>query len=260
MLSGGESRVTWSVLEEMRQLYRKELKNLSTAKGASNCRGEPVQREAFCLSTVHRQIIFTAATLPSRGSQSVQAKLLRWLPKSTLHFDTLQTHQVIPLAEMRFVDVDTTYKETDSTIKFNQLTKDLVNLKGDDVMSDTSSAVSEEDIDLPKVLIFANTVTSAEDTFSYLERFAEEQPGVAWWRGRVRRLHKQSYVSPEEKEKTLQDFKAGGCRVLVSTDLASRGLDLPNITAVIQMDFPSNSADFLHRAGRTARAGKAGTG
>ena len=46
----------------------------------------------------------------------------------------------------------------------------------------------------------------------------------------------------------------------MSTDLASRGLDLPDITAVIQVDFPVNSADFLHRAGRTARAGKSGIG
>ena len=48
--------------------------------------------------------------------------------------------------------------------------------------------------------------------------------------------------------------------MLVSTDLAARGLDLPRVTAVIQFDFPVNSADYLHRAGRTARAGNLGEG
>lgn len=48
--------------------------------------------------------------------------------------------------------------------------------------------------------------------------------------------------------------------MLVSTDLAARGLDLPRVTAVIQFDFPVNSADYLHRAGRTARAGSSGEG
>ena len=48
--------------------------------------------------------------------------------------------------------------------------------------------------------------------------------------------------------------------MLVSTDLAARGLDLPRVTAVIQFDFPVNSADYLHRAGRTARAGNSGEG
>ena len=51
-------------------------------------------------------------------------------------------------------------------------------------------------------------------------------------------------MSTEEKEKTLQRFRTGMCRVLVSTDLVSRGLDLPDVTAVIQVDFPVNLLTF----------------
>ncbi len=62
------------------------------------------------------------------------------------------------------------------------------------------------------------------------------------------------------EEETLRQFRESAVRVLICTDLASRGLDLPDVTAVIQFDFPGNSADYLHRAGRTARAGREGAG
>ncbi len=61
-----------------------------------------------------------------------------------------------------------------------------------------------------------------------------------------------------ERKAAIDRFRAGKCPVLVTSDLASRGLDIPDITHVIQMDLPSNDDFFIHRAGRTARAGKTG--
>lgn len=61
-----------------------------------------------------------------------------------------------------------------------------------------------------------------------------------------------------EREEALAYFKAGVCRVLVATDVASRGLDIPNVGIVVQYDLPSNIDDYVHRIGRTGRAGKTG--
>mmetsp|Transcript_58281 Transcript_58281/g.67240 ORF Transcript_58281/g.67240 Transcript_58281/m.67240 type:complete len:653 (-) Transcript_58281:1642-3600(-) len=61
-----------------------------------------------------------------------------------------------------------------------------------------------------------------------------------------------------EREEALAYFKNGVCRVLVATDVASRGLDIPNVTVVVQYDLPSNIDDYVHRIGRTGRAGKKG--
>ncbi len=61
-----------------------------------------------------------------------------------------------------------------------------------------------------------------------------------------------------EREAALQDFKAGKTAVLVATDVASRGLDIENLPQVINFDVPHSSEDYVHRIGRTGRAGLTG--
>lgn len=61
------------------------------------------------------------------------------------------------------------------------------------------------------------------------------------------------------RKSTIDRFRSGKIKILITSDLASRGLDIPNITHIIQMDFPSDEDFFIHRAGRTARMGKSGT-
>ncbi len=61
-----------------------------------------------------------------------------------------------------------------------------------------------------------------------------------------------------ERKAAIDRFRSGKINILVTSDLTSRGLDIPDITHVIQMDLPSNEDFFIHRSGRTARAGKTG--
>jgi ATP-dependent RNA helicase RhlE len=65
--------------------------------------------------------------------------------------------------------------------------------------------------------------------------------------------------SQSAREKSLDRFRSGRSRVLVATDLASRGLDVKGITHVINFDLPAEPETYVHRIGRTARAGAAGT-
>ncbi|KAI0022019.1 Phosphomethylpyrimidine kinase-domain-containing protein [Xylariomycetidae sp. FL0641] len=62
-----------------------------------------------------------------------------------------------------------------------------------------------------------------------------------------------------ERDWVLDQFKTGKSPIMVATDVASRGIDVRNITHVINYDYPNNSEDYIHRIGRTGRAGAKGT-
>uniref|UniRef100_A0AAR2IXB7 RNA helicase n=1 Tax=Pygocentrus nattereri TaxID=42514 RepID=A0AAR2IXB7_PYGNA len=98
-----------------------------------------------------------------------------------------------------------------------------------------------------KVLIFVGKKIVADDLSSDLCL-----RGIA-----VQSLHGDREQS--DREEALQDFKDGRVRILVATDLASRGLDVHDITHVFNYDFPRNIEEYVHRVGRTGRAGRSGT-
>jgi ATP-dependent RNA helicase RhlE len=60
------------------------------------------------------------------------------------------------------------------------------------------------------------------------------------------------------RQRALEDFRAGHVRVLVATDIAARGIDVDGITHVINFDLPNEPESYVHRIGRTARAGATG--
>merc|ERR1719173_358038 len=100
-----------------------------------------------------------------------------------------------------------------------------------------------------KIIVFTNTKRMAGD--------------LAWWAKSVG--YKASAIhgdkKQDEREYVLSQFKCGKVTVMVATDVASRGLDIRNVTVVINYDFPDGRGgieDYVHRIGRTGRAGKKG--
>ena len=65
-------------------------------------------------------------------------------------------------------------------------------------------------------------------------------------------------ASKEERQRALDAFRRGKCNVLVSSDLSARGLDIPEVSHIISLDFPVTPDEYLHRAGRTARGNNSG--
>jgi ATP-dependent RNA helicase DeaD len=66
-------------------------------------------------------------------------------------------------------------------------------------------------------------------------------------------------LSQRERDRTLADFRSGKIRFLVATNVASRGLDITDLPYVLSYDLPEDADTYVHRVGRTARAGKEGT-
>ncbi|XP_063218394.1 probable ATP-dependent RNA helicase DDX43 [Bacillus rossius redtenbacheri] len=61
-----------------------------------------------------------------------------------------------------------------------------------------------------------------------------------------------------DREQALADLKSGSVRILIATDVASRGIDIEDVTHIFNVDFPRNVEEYVHRVGRTGRAGKTG--
>lgn len=66
-------------------------------------------------------------------------------------------------------------------------------------------------------------------------------------------------VPQKKREKLLGNFKDGKCNILIATDVAARGLHIPDVNYVVNFDLPTDAEDYVHRIGRTARAGASGT-
>ena len=65
-------------------------------------------------------------------------------------------------------------------------------------------------------------------------------------------------ISQAARSAAVDGFKSGAVPLLIATDVAARGLDIPDVAAVINYSFPLTAEDYVHRIGRTGRAGKSG--
>lgn len=97
-----------------------------------------------------------------------------------------------------------------------------------------------------KVLVFGRTKWN-------VERLTRELVGRGF---RAAAIHGNK--TQGARQRVVQEFKQNTLQVLLATDVASRGLDIPNVTHVINYDIPESYNDYVHRIGRTGRAGKTG--
>lgn len=93
--------------------------------------------------------------------------------------------------------------------------------------------------------------------------FTKTRRKASWVRSRLREANVMAEeihgdIRQNQRERTLSAFRKGTFNVLVATDVAARGLDVPSISHVINYDLPESPEDYVHRIGRTGRAGKSG--
>ncbi len=97
-----------------------------------------------------------------------------------------------------------------------------------------------------RVLVFARTRRGAERLWQML----------SLRKHKVERIHADR--SQPQRSAAMRSFSTGQCRILVATDIAARGIDVDNISHVINFDLPDVAEDYVHRIGRSGRAGKDG--
>jgi len=104
-----------------------------------------------------------------------------------------------------------------------------------------------EIVDYDAMIIFVRTRNDTVDIAEKLERAG--YPAVAL----------NGDMNQQQRERTIDQLKSGGSSILVATDVVARGLDIPRISLVINYDLPGDNESYVHRIGRTGRAGREGT-
>nr|GMD27628.1 DEAD-box ATP-dependent RNA helicase 22 [Ipomoea batatas] len=175
-----------------------------------------------------KQYIFVAATLPVNGKKTAGAVLKRMFPDASwVSGNYLHCHN--PRLEQKWIEV-TIDTQVDALISA--------------VRNGIQSALNDGS-GILRTMVFANTVDA-------VEAVAKVLTGAG-----IECFCYHSNSSLEERTKNLISFQQKG-GVFVCTDAAARGLDVPNVSHVIQAEFATSAVDFLHRVGRTARAGQPG--
>ena len=101
--------------------------------------------------------------------------------------------------------------------------------------------------EMERVLVFTRTKRGANKLAEHLNKKQVQASAI------------HGNKAQSARERALAGFKRGACRVLVATDIASRGIDVEDITHVVNFDLPDVPENYVHRIGRTARAGAEGT-
>lgn len=173
--------------------------------------------------------------------------LFRAMPKAvdrlSMLFSATLSHRVKELAFEHMNDP--TDVEIEPEQKTNvRISEELFYPSNEDKMNLLQTLIEEEWPD--KAIIFANTKHSCENVYNYL---------VA---DKIRVGLLTGDVIQKKRLKILEQFTQGHLDVLVATDVAARGLHIPQVTHVFNYDLPDDCEDYVHRIGRTGRAGATG--
>ena len=103
-----------------------------------------------------------------------------------------------------------------------------------------------DDRAMARVLVFTRTKHGANKVAAHLEKSGHAAEVIHGNKSQNARIH------------ALEQFRSGRARILVATDIAARGIDVDEVTHVINFELPEVAENYVHRIGRTARAGNAG--
>ncbi|KAK2794084.1 ATP-dependent RNA helicase dbp2 [Onygenales sp. PD_12] len=182
---------------------------------------EPQIRKIVSQIRPDRQTCMWSATWPKEVRQLAQDFLHDYIQTNIGSMDLSANHRITQI-----VEIVSEFEKRDRMAKHMER-----------IMEDKNS----------KILIFTGTKRVADDITRFLRQ--DGWPALS--------IHGDKQQN--ERDWVLNEFKTGKSPIMVATDVASRGIDVRDITHVLNYDYPNNSEDYVHRIGRTGRAGAKGT-
>jgi ATP-dependent RNA helicase RhlB len=161
----------------------------------------------------------------------------------TMLFSATLSYDVMRLASDYMKDMVEVRVESE-TVAVDKIDQSLLHLARNEKMNYLTHLILNEES--PRFIVFTNLKTMVPVIVSHLHKYGIRATGLS------------SMLDQKKRLKLLMGFKEDQYNILVATDVASRGLDVDDVTHVINYDLPQDAETYVHRIGRTARAGKSG--
>ncbi len=197
------------------------------------------------LDRVSHLVVDEADRLLDMGFIRDLRKIIAALPKSrqSLMFSATMPADVERLARDMLAD-PVRYEVVPEAVSIDRISQEVIHTKAADKAGVLIRLLA--DPALARVIVFTRTKHRANRVADHLDR-----SGIS-----ADALHGNK--SQAARQRALESFRTGKARVLVATDIAARGIDVDDVTHVINFELPSEADSYVHRIGRTARAGARG--
>lgn len=203
-----------------------------------------VQKGKLNLATFNNTVLDEVDRMMDMGFIHDMKFLISQLPKNrqSLFFSATIPTQIVSLMQMFLKDPLTISVKSQDTAQ--TVEQDVIKLNGRNKIEVLTELLNREEF--KKVIVFGRTKWGMEKLSKTLLRLGFKTAA----------LHGNK--SQGQRQRALDQFKKGEIQILVATDVASRGLDIDNVSHVINYDQPGSYDDYIHRIGRTGRAEKKG--
>ncbi|HSO01345.1 MAG TPA: DEAD/DEAH box helicase [Gaiellaceae bacterium] len=207
-----------------------------------------IERRAVKLNDVRVLVLDEADRMLDMGFKPQVDRILRSVPanRQTMLFSATFDGAVAELARAYTVNAVHVRGELPAEAERGEIAHSFVPVTADDKLE---RLVEQLNADRGLALVFVRTKHGADKLARKLERQHD-----------IRAVAMHGNLSQNQRERALANFESGRVTTLVATDVAARGLDVDDITHVINFDPPQGDNDYVHRVGRTGRAGRSGNG
>lgn len=179
----------------------------------------------------------------ARDMRYILSRLPHFDHRQTLLFSATLSHRVMEMT-YEYMKVPESISVSPEEVTVDAVEQSLFHIESDKKLSLLLGLIEQEDWN--RMLIFMNTKVGVEWLSKKLQGNGLPAEGIS------------SNLSQPKRLRLMEQFKSGQIKILVATDVASRGIHVDDISHVINYDLPQDAENYIHRIGRTARAGQSG--